>query len=193
MTTRIVATLIVTVGLVVACRGGSSASAAADSARAQGPAPSLSGSTHLALDSALRDLGVTPFPVGKLAVNDKWHVMADSAAVPRLYLMYRVAALQLPSGPVTVTLPVTLFRFRRGSWSVLKTKIVSDSLPTTVVEAMVPSLTDTTRTYAFIVRTITLFPDVPDLETRIRDERDLLARQGQILLSNGFLSADVEP
>jgi hypothetical protein len=190
MTTRIVAALTLAIGLVVACRGGSSDSSASASARTSEPAPSLSATTHVALDSALRDLGATPFPIGQLAVSDKWHVMADSAAVPRLYLMYRVAALQLPSGPVTVTLPVTLFRFSRGSWRVLETKIATDSLPRPVVTALTPSLTDTSRTYAFLVHTIALIPDVPDLEAQIRDERDLMVRQGSILLTNGLFGAE---
>lgn len=191
MNMRLVTTL--ALAFASACRGGSSQASATDSASARPPAPSLSAATQLALDSALRDLGVTPFPIGKLAVNDKWHVMADSAAVPRLYLMYRVAAVQLPSGPVTVTLPITLFRFSRGRWSVLETKIVTEPLPTAVAKALTPSLRDTTRTYAFLVRSIPLIPEVPELETRIRDDRDLMTRQGQILLSNGFLSADMEP
>lgn len=191
MTTRIVA--ILALGLVAACRGTSSDSSATDSARASAPAPSLSATTHVALDSALADLGVAPFPVGQLAVNDKWHVMVDSAAVPRLYIMYRVAAVQLPSGPVTVTLPLTLFRFSRGRWKTLETKIATEPLPKAVVTALTPSLSDTLKTYAFLVRSITLSPDVPGLESRIRDDRDLMRRQGQILLSNGFLSADMEP
>ena len=191
MRTRIVTTL--ALGLVVACRGKSTDASATDSARASAPAPSLSATTHAALDRALHDLGVTPFPLGQLAVNDKWHVMADTAAVPQLYLMYRVAALQLPSGPVSVTLPVTLLRYSRGNWRVLETKIATDTLPPRVVTALTPSLSDTSRTYAFLVHTIALIPDVPDLEAQIRDERDLMIRQGDILLSNGLLGTGRDP
>ena len=170
----------------------SSAESAAPAPLADAVAPAATNAGD-ALAGVFAAFDVAPAAPGVLATQGTWHLVADTGASRRVYLMNRITAIALPPGPVMATEPVTLIQFTDGGWRMLPAVGPAPAVPTHIIAALAPALTDTTRTYAFLVRIVDVTTDAAPMIAQLRGVRAAMETESAALLATGFLNADAEP
>jgi hypothetical protein len=169
------------------------ASSAESAAPTADDVASAAASTPVALSPVFGAFDITPAAPGVLATQGAWHLVADTGATRRVYLMHRITAIALPPGPVTATEPVTLIQYTDSGWRMLPTVAPAPAVPAHIIAALTPALTDTTRTYAFLVRTFDVTNAAPSMIGQLRGVRAAMETESAALLATGFISADAEP
>jgi hypothetical protein len=146
-----------------------------------------------AMASVFAAFDLAPARAGTVAAKGDWHLVADGGGTNRVYLMHRITAIALPPGPVTATEPVALFQHEGGRWRMLPPLPPAAAVPDHIIAALAPALADTTRTYAFLVRTVDLTTRTDGIAAQLSTVRAAMEKQSAAILTNGFLSADAEP
>ncbi|QJR37529.1 hypothetical protein [Gemmatimonas groenlandica] len=148
------------------------------------------------VNETLRELQLPPARARAMTSDGGWRVVVDSSSSTRLLLIHQVAALVLPDGTITLTEPVTAFRFTDNRWRQSASVLGSEVLPAAVEALLAPEFKERDHTYVYLAHCISL--DTRDvagaqlaaqIRASVSDMTQRVARYRRL----GFIGADAEP